>query len=384
MTAPVKQPALIQPKSKINFIDHLKVVLTILVVLHHSAITYGAPGGWYYSEKTQLLAAKIPMTMFVAVNQSFFMGLFFFLSALFIPASFDKKRGGKFLTDRLLRLGLPLVFYSLVLAPFLSFIIYNYTGTHQPITYSQYLGGFDSWIDFGVLWFVAALLLFTVSYIVWRFFSPKVIASKPLPSVSSIIYFATATGVVSYWVRIVFPVGWVLHPVGFQLGHFPQYIAMFILGLVASRSKWLNDVNYKTGKTLAIIATCLIFIGFPLFFVVQTWLNFSIEEFTVGGHWPSLWYAVWEQLTGFSIVTALLCIGKQCWNGPSAFLSKLSRSTFAVYIFHPLILIGLSVALHGWAIEPALKLLIVGPLAVIGSFLLGMIVVKIPGVNKIV
>jgi surface polysaccharide O-acyltransferase-like enzyme len=373
-----------QSKGKILYIDHLKVVLTVLVIMHHACVTYGAPGGWYYSEKTTLLGALLSMTVFVAVNQAFFMGFFFFLSALFIPSSYDKKGPAKFLADRLIRLGLPLVFYSLVLSPFLSFMPYNYTGTHPQITYAQYLGGFDGWINFGVLWFVAALLIFTLAYALVRMFMDDRYISKPLPSVAKVLLFAVIIGVITYFVRIVFPVGWVLKPLGFQLGHFPQYIAMFVLGLIASRSKWIANADYSTGKTMRTIALCLVFIGFPLFFVAQKMLDFPIDYFNIGGHWQSLWYAVWEQLVGFSIVTTLLCIGKTKWNGPSKFLSLLSRSTFAVYIFHPLILIGLSVALHSWAIEPALKLLVVAPLAVIGSFLLGLLVVRIPGVNRVV
>jgi surface polysaccharide O-acyltransferase-like enzyme len=373
-----------QPKGKIVYIDHLKVVLTVLVIMHHAFITYGAPGGWYYNEKTTLLGAIVPMTAFVAVNQAFFMGFFFFLSALFIPTSFDKKGAGKFITDRLWRLGLPLVFYSLVLSPFLSFMTYNYTDTHAKITYAQYLGGFDGWINFGVLWFVAALLLFTLVYALVRMVMDDRRIVKTLPSVSVILIFAFCVGIITYFVRIVFPVGWVLKPLGFQLGHFPQYIAMFILGLIASRSKWINNADYGTGKTMRTIALCLVFIGFPMFFVVRQLVGFPVEYYNVGGHWQSLWYAVWEQLVGFTIVTALLCIGKTRWNKPSKFLGLLSRSTFAVYIFHPLILIALSVALHAWAIEPALKLLVVAPLAVTCSFLLGLLLVKIPGVNKVV
>ena len=50
-------PALIEkPKNKIVYIDRLKVILTVLVVLHHSFITYGATGGWYYVQKTTLTA----------------------------------------------------------------------------------------------------------------------------------------------------------------------------------------------------------------------------------------------------------------------------------------------------------------------------------------
>jgi peptidoglycan/LPS O-acetylase OafA/YrhL len=33
-------------KEKIYYIDNLRVLLTALVVLHHSFVTYGAPGGW--------------------------------------------------------------------------------------------------------------------------------------------------------------------------------------------------------------------------------------------------------------------------------------------------------------------------------------------------
>jgi surface polysaccharide O-acyltransferase-like enzyme len=368
---------------KIVYIDHLKVVLTILVVLHHACITYGAPGGWYYAQKSTLMGALVPMTLFVAVNQAFFMGCFFFLSALFIPSSYDKKGPGKFITDRLLRLGIPLIFYSFVLSPVLSYLVYRFAEGHH-ITYWQYLGGFDSWLDFGVLWFVAALLLFTLLYVIYRIVIRAQNKTWALPSVSIILLVATGIGLISFLVRIVFPVGWVLKPLGFQLGHFAQYISLFCFGLIASKSKWINNAEYRTGKKMAIIALCLVIIGFPLFFVVRETLKFPTEWFSSGFHWQSAWYAVWEQLTGFGIITALICIGKQRWNKPSAFFNRLSRSAFTVYIFHPLVLIGLSVALSSWQIEPALKFLIVGPLAVIVSFLLGGLIVKIPVVNKII
>ena len=31
-------------------IDALRAAVTLLVVLHHTALTYGAIGGWYYQE----------------------------------------------------------------------------------------------------------------------------------------------------------------------------------------------------------------------------------------------------------------------------------------------------------------------------------------------
>jgi surface polysaccharide O-acyltransferase-like enzyme len=381
MSTPHSASAIV-PSNKIHYIDHLKVVLTALVILHHALVTYGAPGGWYYSEKTTQTGALIPMTMLVSVNQAFFMGFFFFLSALFIPSSYDKKGPARFITDRLVRLGIPLIFYSLTLSPFLSYITYKWAKGHD-ITYLQ-LGGFDSWIDFGVLWFVAALLLFTLIYALYRVVTSKLSKVVALPGVAAILLFATGIGVASFLVRIFFPVGWTLKPLGFQLGHFPQYIALFILGTIASRSKWLAEADYMTGKQMRNIALWIILLGFPLFFVGRKILDFPVAWFTSGFHWQSLWYAVWEQLVGFTIITALLCIGKQKWNNPSVFPGKLSRSTFAVYILHPLVLVSLSVALKGWAVDPALKLLVVAPLGMLFSFLLGAVIVRIPGVNKIV
>jgi surface polysaccharide O-acyltransferase-like enzyme len=383
MTNNSPQPALIQPKAKINYIDHLKVVLTVLVILHHTLIAYGAPGGWYYMQKTTHTGIILIITLLVSVNQAFFMGFFFFLSALFVPSSYDKKGPVKFIIDRLVRLGIPLVFYSFMLSPFLSFIPYKWAQGHD-ITYGQYLSGFHPWVDFGVLWFVAALLVFTFLYALYRLIVGKLEKVVASPSISAILFFAIIIGLISFVVRIIFPVGWVLKPLGFQFGHFPQYIALFILGLIASKNKWLNNIKYEQGKRMRTIAIYLVVIGFPLFFAVETALKFPGDWFIGGIHWQSVWYALWEQLTGFCIITALLCISKHKWDTSSAFLKKLSRSTFAVYIFHPLVVISLTVAAGSWAIEPALKLLVVAPLAVLFSFLLGMLLVKIPGVNRII
>jgi surface polysaccharide O-acyltransferase-like enzyme len=369
-----------QTKSKIVYIDHLKVALTALVVLHHACVTYGAPGGWYYSEKTTLPGALIAMTVFVATNQAYFMGFFFFLSALFIPPSFHKKGAAIFIKDRLVRLGIPLVFYSFILSPVMNYLVYYYAGEHH-ITFFQFCSGYDNWVSFGVLWFVVALLLFTFMYILFRRANPII---RRIPSVNEILFFAAGIGVVSFLVRLVFPVGWVLDPVGFQLGHFPQYIALFIFGIMASNSHWLGQLTYGSHRKSTRIATLLVAVGLPVIFVIKRSLGNPVEWFSGGFHLESILYAFWEQLTGFAIVTALLCYGKQYWNTPSPFLKQLSRCAFAVYILHPFILIVLSLAIKNWSVDPALKLLIVAPAGLAGSFLLGFIAVKIPGVSRIV
>jgi len=370
---------------KIAYIDNLKVVLTALVVLHHTFITYGAPGGWYYSEKTTQTAAQILMTVFVATNQSFFMGLFFFISAYFTESSYRKKGASRFITDRLKRLGIPLMFYSFILSPVLSYLVYRFGQGHN-ITYLQYLGGFHHWIDFGVLWFVASLLLFNLIYVaamqVFRTPNPLLLAQAP--GVTSIVFFTLTLALGTYLVRCVFPVGWVLQPVGFQLGHFVQYVTLFVLGIMAQRGQWLNRLNYKMGKSFLIIALLMLIAGFPAIYYVKIITNSPIETFSGNGCWQSLMYACWEQFIGVFIIVALLGVAKQKWNGQPSLMKKLSRTAFGVYIFHPLVLISLSMLFKAWSVDPAVKLLFVAPLAVSGSFLLAHLLLKIPGVKEII
>ena len=111
------KPAPAVKSTRLFFVDHLRAFLIILVIMHHLAITYGASGGFYYHDTTTTLTALL-ITIFVAIDQSFFMGLFFLISAYFTPGAYDRKGAGLFLRDRLLRLGIPLLIYDILIQPF--------------------------------------------------------------------------------------------------------------------------------------------------------------------------------------------------------------------------------------------------------------------------
>ena len=369
---------------KINYLNYLKALLIILVVLHHAFITYGAPGGWYFQQKTTHIAALFPMTIFVATNQAFFMGFFFFLSALFIEPSYQKKGAIKFLTDRFKRLGIPLIFYSLVLSPILNYTVEHY-GYARHHSFVEYMQGYHHWIDFGVLWFVAALLIFNLVYVLFK--NIPVLQMKinfNFPYGKRLIGIGILLGLITFLTRLIFPVGWHLDPFGFQLGHFPQYILLFIVGIIASKNKWLDQLNFEKGKTSAYIALFLIFIILPILFVISIIYKIPGSSFSGGWNLISLSYSLWEQLTGILIMTALLSIAKFIWNYPSPFWGRLSESAFGVYIFHPVVLISLSLLVQSLNVDPVIKLVFVGPMAVILTFALISLLRKIPVVNHII
>jgi len=98
-------------------LDTLRAATTLLVVFHHTALTYGGTGAWYYREVPVSTApSSVALTILCALDQSWFMGLFFLLAGYFTPGALDRKGPRRFMADRLLRLGLPILVFGLVLS----------------------------------------------------------------------------------------------------------------------------------------------------------------------------------------------------------------------------------------------------------------------------
>src|SRR5579862_4136205 len=112
-SAPLKAGA----RGRNGGIDALRAAVTLLVVLHHTAITYGAIGGWYYKEILSSRAlGSLLLVLFTAANQAWFMGLFFLLAGYYTPPALQRHGTAGFVRERLLRLGIPLVFYFFILS----------------------------------------------------------------------------------------------------------------------------------------------------------------------------------------------------------------------------------------------------------------------------
>jgi len=118
-------------------------------------------------------------------------------------------------------------------------------------------------------------------------------------------------------------------------------------------------------------------------YVLATATGSSPESFLGRGSYQSLLLAMWEQFTGIPIIICLLVWAKTHWNRPSRKLHDLSRATYTVFIIHPVVLIPLALLFTGVPIEPAEKVLIVAPLAVMISFLAGLVIVRMPVLRHI-
>lgn len=365
--------------TRLKYIDNLRIFLTILVVLHHLIITYGGPGGWYYHEGDAGFPAIIPMSMFVTANQAFFMGMFFFVSAFFIVPSLERKGIKQFVSDRLIRLALPTLIFYFLISPFTVYLKIRFI-EHNDLSFLQVLQ--NGWgMSFGPMWFVEALLIFTGAYLLLRSWGKKIIMK--FPGAAKIMLVAFVIGVGQFIIRVWLPVGWSFAGTNMQFPHFLQYIVLFVFGIIAYRNKWMDAVNCKDGWSWFIFAQVLVFVGFPVLFILGGAIENGTDAFVGGFTWQCFAYTIWEQLVGFSLIMALFGIFKKHFNTQGNFARKLSDGAYGVYIFHTPILVGISALFLNVSLPLLLKFVALSPIALVLCFAFAWLVKKVPGVKRV-
>jgi hypothetical protein len=370
------------------YVDNLRILLSVLVIVFHLAITYGAEGDWAYQEEEELgIAAAVGMTLLVAVCQAFFMGLFFALSGYFTPGSYDRRGIGPYLVDRLKRLGIPLLFYQAVINPLLAYVLSRHAGYRGSLWrfLASYLAELDSVGD-GPLWFVGALLVFSLLYALWRTLAVRAPARAQVdgraPGNAAIALFALVLGLVTFVVRIWFPVGWNLEPVHWQLAHFCQYVALYVAGIVAYRRNWFAGLTGRQGRLWSWVALALVPL-FPAIGVAGGALEGDLAPLVGGVHWQSLAYSIWEQFMCVAMVVSLLVWFRDKLNRQGRLARAMSAAAYAAYVLFAPVIVLLALALSGIRLNMVLKFVLVSPVAVGLCFLVGHLIRKLPLVREI-
>jgi glucan biosynthesis protein C len=370
-------------KERLFFIDNMRIMLVSLVIVFHLAITYGAPGDWFYYEGSQATVAEGAIyALFLGVSQAFFMGLYFLMSAYFTPGSLDRKGTTLYFRDRIIRLGIPLMIFVLVFDPIMQYGIALTEGFSG--SFLSFLNNFFSSysiIGSGPLWFVEALLIFSAAYLLWCRFTKFPTVQRKFPSNFAIVLFALFLGLVTFAVRIWIPMG-AFNFLNFQFGFFPQYIALFIVGIMAYRNNWLDQITKKMGRTCTAIAFGLILL-LPVILITGIPANYDLLVFFGGLGWQAVAYAFWEQATGIAIIIALIVLFREKWNKPGKATRVLSANAYGAYFLFAPVIVFLALALRGISMDPMLKFVLISPPSVAICFGLSYVVRKIPCADRV-
>jgi peptidoglycan/LPS O-acetylase OafA/YrhL len=382
-------PTVIQPmpqatsRGRLFFLDHLRATLTIVVVLFHLAAIYGANGAFYYVDPPgpQDKLASLVLLVFILVNQAYFMGCFFLISAYFTPGSFDRKGPGVFYKDRLLRLGIPLIVFGFLLSPIASLGFYQtpagFPHLRPPFTWQQ----LPSLLGVGPLWFAEMLLFFCLGYVIWRRLGRTRAQSTervdPPPSYLAVGLFVLALALVSYVMRIVVPFGLFIPIFGFPtLCYLPQYLSFFILGALAFRRNWFQIIPGSMGRTGVVVALVATIVLAPLALS-------GGADFVGYGTFQSAVYALWDSTFSVGMCLGLITFFRHFLNRQTRFGRFLSQQAFTVYIIHIPIIVLLALAIRGIHLESLLKFALAAALGVPLCFSLAFLVRKIPFATRI-
>lgn len=363
---------------RLYYIDRLRTLLTILVILHHTAITYGGEGSWYYIESVgnDLTPTKAILSLFNGVNQAFFMGFFFLISGYFTPDAYDRKGAPRFLADRFIRLGVPLLVYLVIIGPGLVYALNFADTTSFWSFYKEWVLGLKL-LEFGPLWFVETLLYFAIIYSCYRWFrreSKEKSKVRRFPSHKVILISALAVGIVAFMIRLVFPTG--TNVLGLQFGYFASYIFLFAVGIYAYRNKWLEQLSIRAAKKWLWVSVAVL----PILPIVAIIDGDSLS----GGLNPIAFiYAMWEPFIAFGIIMGLLVWFRMRFNRASRLFQWLSNNAYTVYIIHPPIVVGLSLLIKDAAWPAGLKFVVVGLLATICCFAVSTLIRYIPGTRRV-
>lgn len=317
------------------------------------------------------------------------MGLFFLLSGYFIPGSFDRKEAGIFIKDRLRRLGIPLLFMGFVV--FSPFVYSGYASQGGGLSFWQfylriYIGQWQ--VEIAHMWFVAHLLVYALGYTLWRLIMKRrtttPTSNKPVPGNKAILTFTIALALVTAVVRIWYPIDrWekLLFIIPSEIAHLPQYLSMFVLGIVAFRRDWFRKMPTKTGK---------IWLGIGLTasaarYAYSYWGWRLLPQITdTGGfNWRSLVWSTWEAFICIGMCVGLVILFRELFNKKSQFMSALSDSVYTVYIIHLLVVVGLQFSIVSLAVSPFIKFTLVTLVGIPLCFALGYFIKKLPFTKRI-
>jgi hypothetical protein len=226
------------------------------------------------------------------------------------------------------------------------------------------------------------LLVYSLAYAAWRQWRlrrsvavearPGSDADDPAPlSGRTLVGLAAGVSVATILMRLVFPI------LSGQIGQshvwqWPQFVALFGLGVVAAQRGWLQPVpdRLRRGCGFAALAGALAFVALAgAMAAAGVEPDVWFEERT---HWAPLALAAIEGPLAVGAVVWMLGLAQRHLDRPPGELGRaLARSAYAAFILQGAVLIALMVGLRPVDLPVEVKAVAVATLGVAGSFALG-------------
>lgn len=320
------------PIGRIHWMDNLRTVIILLVVLYHVGGVYEAAGLWAGFWIVDDPATIGWVGIMGIIFDIFVMSTLFFISGYLTPTSVDSKTAREFIKARFKRLIIPWAIAVWTLIPLYKVIFLYSRGLPQErwATYS-YLTNPNSqnW-----LWFLPVLFAFNMLYLLFARANIK-LSTIPLKwAVAGTLTLGVAYSQLSgsfFGFR-----SWTLTPLlDFENERVLVYALSFWLGTLCFRQNVFAEK--PKGKTLYLVASAVAWLPVTAHMVARLWPFFVPAGFTVTPLYRLLWWLSFY----VSLVCLVYLMVVSFWlyvDRPGGLWRELNRNSYGVYIIHVIII----------------------------------------------
>ena len=356
------------------WMDNLRVAVIAGVIVEHVATAYVLDIDWYYEERSSSAVTEAIVGAAILPAALFAMAVLFLVAGLLSARSLARKGPWRFVRDRLLRLGAPLVAFTFVIGPLTSLVGQRAEGDPSADDVGSFLIEKMQDADTGPMWFVTALLVFSIAYGSWRWARPAGLTTYGPLRPGHLVTAAAAIVAGSFVVRLKWPFT-ADTPFDLNLWEWPQMATLFALGALASERGWLDPtpdwLRRACGRASIVGALSLLFV------VTAVALAGDEEPFLGGWHLQALAEPMTEATIAVAMSFWLVGWFARRWNYQGTLARSLGRASFAAYIIHPPVLVLLSAGLSSVTLAAEVKFVAVAVLGVATSFTLGWHMTKV-------
>jgi glucans biosynthesis protein C len=359
----VGTPALERSAVRLHYIDWLRVLAVLLLFPFHTLRVFNADDPWYVKADT----LSMPVSYLLDFISVWHMQLLFMLAGASTYFALRKRSGKQYLGERLLRLGVPLVFGIFVLIPPQTYdgarfnsgytsSFWHYVTSGDFLKYNIKDGG-DYYGGFGIghLWFILVLLL--VSMIVLPLFA----WGRGERGGAFLDRMSRRLAHPAWWLAAAFLLWFgdgLPDPSGLRVWY---YLMFFVLGYLAVR----DAVFMQAAERFRLPALAL---GMPL---AAFWsLSQNYRESLPDPSWGLFGLNMLGMLASWLVIVGLLGYGRRYLDRTSPTLAYLAEGSYPVYILHQTVIVVFAFYLVGWAVWEPLQWIVLLTVSVAVTFAL--------------
>ena len=298
--------------------DNLRVAVIAGVIVVHTATAYVVDIPWYYDdERTTSGLWPMLLSPLVLMGALFALGPLFLVAGWFSARSLAHRGPGGFARSRLLRLGVPLLVYVVLINPLTDYLG-NLRQEHRSLV--SYLATTEA----SGMWFVAALLAFSVAYAALRRLRPPVHPQPLRPGLLAAAALAIAVSSFAVWQP------WPVMGSTFlnlRWGEWPQGAVLFALGVHAAEAGWLEDFPPVLARRLGWVAAAgaAALMALMLYLVLARGKD---QALAMGADLPTMAFALLDGVIAVSGTLWFLSWLRRRWPAHGPLLGKAARASY--------------------------------------------------------